>query len=131
MIFEAAVACAGCKQQMDAVPQEMKRRAHKGEIREDAGVVVEVLDGVHAQAGKGLDVGVAVVQRVHKLKDWLEVEQAVGEVEVECARVREARKGGAGRGGSHAPSRQSGMATRPAMKTAKPDHEDAASASDV
>ena len=46
-------------------------------------VVVEVLDGVHAEAGEGLDVRVAVVQRVDLLVDGPKVEQAVRKIELQ------------------------------------------------
>ncbi len=89
MILEAAVTGTRRKQEMNAVPQEMKRGADKRQIGQDAGVVIEVLHGVHAKAGEGFDVGVTVVQRVHKGENWLEVQQAVGKVEVNCSQGSE------------------------------------------
>ena len=58
-------------------------------VDEEAGAqaaeVVEVLDGVHAQAREGLDVGVAVVEGVDVLVESLDVDEPVGKVEVELA----------------------------------------------
>ena len=90
MIFEAAVAGARREQQVNTVPQEMERRADKRQVGQDAREVVEVLDGMHAEAGKWLDVSVAVVQRMHEGEDGLEVKQAVGKVKVYCKRACEA-----------------------------------------
>ncbi len=90
MIFEAAVAGSRREQQVNAVPQEMKRGADKRKIGQHAREVVEVLDGMHAKAGKRLDVCVAVVQRMHEGEDGLEVKQAVGKVKVDCKRACEA-----------------------------------------
>ena len=90
MIFEAAVAGARREQQVNTVTQEMERRADKRQVGQDARDVVEVLDGMHAEAGKWLDVSVAVVQRMHEGEDGLEVKQAVGKVKVYCKRACEA-----------------------------------------
>jgi len=43
VILETAVAGTGGEQQMHTVPQEMEGRGDKGEVGQDAGVVVEVL----------------------------------------------------------------------------------------
>lgn len=49
------------------MPHRVEGRHFEDQRRPDAAVVVQMLDWVHAQAGEGLDVGVAVVQRVHVL----------------------------------------------------------------
>ncbi len=43
VILKTTVAGTGGKQQMHTVPQEMEGRGDKGEVGQDAGVVVEVL----------------------------------------------------------------------------------------
>ncbi len=90
MIFEATVAGARREEQVNTVPQEMKRGAEQGQVGQHAREVVEVLDGMHAKAGKRLDVCVAVVQRMHKGEYGLEVKQAVGKVKVHCKTACEA-----------------------------------------
>lgn len=49
------------------MPHRVEGRHFEDQRRPDAAVVVQMLDWVHAQAGEGLDVRVAVVQRVHVL----------------------------------------------------------------
>ena len=73
VVLEAAVARAGREEEVDAVPEEGEGRGEAEQRGQDARKVVEVLDGVHAEAGEGLDVRVAVVQRVHEGEEWLAV----------------------------------------------------------
>ncbi len=73
VVFKAGVAGAGSKQQMHAVPQKVKGRAVEREAGQDAGVVIQVLDGVHAKASKRFDVCVAVVEGMREGEQGLEV----------------------------------------------------------
>ena len=84
VVLEAAVACTWREQQVDTVPQEVEGGGEEGEGGEDAGEVVEVLHRVHAQPSEWLHVGVAVVEGVDVGEERLAVQQAVGEVEVNC-----------------------------------------------
>jgi len=47
---------------------------------------------VHAEPGEGLDVGVAVVERVHVLVQGADVDEAVREVEVDGAVERDGQR---------------------------------------
>ncbi len=73
VVLEAAVACSGGEQQVHAVPEEVKRGTEEGEVGQDAGVVVQMFNGMHGETGEGFDVSVAVVQRVHEGEEWLAV----------------------------------------------------------
>ena len=54
-------------QEMHTIPEEGEGGGEEEEGGPDAAEVVEVLDGVHAEPGEGLDVRVAVVQGVDVL----------------------------------------------------------------
>ena len=90
-IFEAGVASAGGDGQMDEVPGENDG----GEAAEVEGgyegvtKIVKVLDGVHGHPAERFRVGVAVVQLVHVGVHGADVEEAVGDVEVEVAPDRD------------------------------------------
>ena len=66
VVLPARVARARRQQQVHAVPEEGEGRAEEDEAWQHASVVEEVLDRVHAEAREGLDVRVAMVQRVHE-----------------------------------------------------------------
>ena len=85
VVLPAAVRGRGRDEEMDAVPHEGEWRGEDKEGWTHARVVVEVLDGVHAQPSERLDVGVAVVEGVDVLVERLDVDEPVGEVEVELS----------------------------------------------
>ena len=85
MVFPSAVRRRWGYQQVDTIPHESKGCCKDEEGGSDTAVVVEVLDGVHAQPRKGFDVGVAVVEGVDVLVESLDVDQPVGKVEVKLA----------------------------------------------
>ena len=70
-------------QEVHTIPQEGKRGCEKYEGGPYATEVVEVLDGVHAESGKWLNVGVAVVQGMDVLVHRLDVDEAMSKVKVE------------------------------------------------
>ena len=72
VIFPSTVRSGRRYEQVNPVPHESKGGGKDEEGGADAAVVVEVLDGVHAESGEGLDVGVAVVQRVDVLVHGLD-----------------------------------------------------------
>ena len=65
------------------VIHESEGRGVDEEGRTEAAEVVEVLERMHAEAGEGFDVRVAVVEAVDVLVEGGDVDEPVGEVEVE------------------------------------------------
>ena len=68
---------------MHTIPQEGKRGREQYQRGPDAAVVVKVLDRVHAESSKWLDVSVAVVQGMDVLVHCLDVDEAVSKIKVE------------------------------------------------
>ena len=62
---------------MDPVPHEGKGSGEEEEGGANAAVVVEMLNGVHAQPSERLNVRVAMVQRVDVLVESLDVDEPV------------------------------------------------------
>ena len=85
MVFPSTVRGRWGNEQMDTVPHEGKGGGKDEEGGSDTAVVVEVLDGMHAQPREGFDVGVAVVERVDVLVESLDVDEPVSKVEVKLA----------------------------------------------
>ena len=85
MVFPSAVRRRWGYQQVDAIPHESKGCCKDEEGGPDTAVVVEVLNGVHAQPREGFDVGVAVVEGVDILVQRLDVDEPVSKVEVKLA----------------------------------------------
>ena len=85
VIFPSAVRSRRRYEEVDAVPHEGKGCGEDEEGRADAAVVVEVLDGMHAQTRERFNVCVAVVEGVDVLVESLDVDEPVGKVEMELA----------------------------------------------
>ena len=85
MVFPSTVRGRWGNEQMDTVPHEGKGGGKDEEGGSDTAVVVEVLDGMHAQPREGFDVGVAVVEGVDILVQRLDVDEPVSKVEVKLA----------------------------------------------
>ena len=65
MVLPPRVRGGGRQQHVNSIPDEMKRRREAHERRQNARVIVQVLDRMHGEAGKRLYIRIAVVQRVH------------------------------------------------------------------
>ena len=85
VILPPAVRSRWRYEEVDPVPHEGKGSGKEEEGGSDAAVVVEMLNGVHAQPSERLNVRVAVVERVDVLVQSLDVDEAVGKVEMELA----------------------------------------------
>ena len=85
MVFPSAVRRRWGYQQVDAIPHESKGCCKDEEGGPDTAVVVEVLDGVHAQPREGFYVGVAVVEGVDVLVESFDVDEPMGKVEVKLS----------------------------------------------
>jgi hypothetical protein len=77
------------KDQMHTIPEEVEGRHSKIKGDTHAGHVIQVLHWVHREAREGLDVRVSVVEGVDEFVEGAEVEEAVGEVEVDVAEERD------------------------------------------
>ena len=85
VILPPAVRSRWRYQQVDPVPHEGKGSGEEEEGGANAAVVVEMLNGVHAQPSERLNVRVAMVERVDVLVESLDVDEPVGKVEMELA----------------------------------------------
>ena len=83
VILPPAVRSRWRYQQVDPVPHEGKGSGEEEEGGANAAVVVEMLNGVHAQPSERLNVRVAMVERVDVLVESLDVDEPVGKVEME------------------------------------------------
>ena len=77
MVFPSAVRRRWGYQQVDTIPHESKGCCKDEEGGPDTAVVVEVLDGVHAQPRERLDVRVTVVEGVHVFVQSLDADEPV------------------------------------------------------
>ena len=75
VIFPSTVRSRRRYEQVNPVPHESKGRGKDEEGWADAAVVVEVLDGVHAQPRERLDVRVTVVEGVHIFVQSLDADE--------------------------------------------------------
>ena len=85
VIFPSTVRSGRRYEQVNPVPHESKGGGKDEEGGADAAVVVEMLNGVHAQPSERLDVRVAMVERVDVLVESLDVDEPVGKVEVKLS----------------------------------------------
>mmetsp|Transcript_114572 Transcript_114572/g.365354 ORF Transcript_114572/g.365354 Transcript_114572/m.365354 type:complete len:391 (+) Transcript_114572:679-1851(+) len=83
VVLEAGVRGRRREEEVHAHPHERKGRGLQIQDGTGAGKVEQVLDGVHAEAREGLDVGVPVVEAVHIPVEELDVQEAVRKVEVQ------------------------------------------------
>ena len=75
MVLPATVGGSRADQEVDAVPHEGEGGGVDQEGGSQAAEVVEVLHRVHGEAGEGLNVSVAVVEKVDVLVQGLDVNE--------------------------------------------------------
>lgn len=85
VILPTTMTCSGGNEEVDSIPHEHKRRGKHEKRWCNAGVVVQMFDGMHAQAREGLNIRVTVVQRVNVFIECLDVNKAVSEIEVQLS----------------------------------------------